>query len=204
MQRLLPLTLAVALVGAACGGDDDDAVSAVPVVVENVDDAAEPATDTEADTDAGTDTDTGSGAAAPTSSDEELALEFADCMRDEGIDFADPVVAADGSVDLFGGFDEDTPPPPQDEAQIAFEVCGDILDGTTLLPNVDDILANEEAFLEFARCLRDEGLDVDDPDLSNLGGGPQAIFGENFDPDDPSQQDAIQVCAPIMANVLGG
>ena len=199
MQRILALTCGLALVGAACGGDDDT-VAAMPIVVENPAAVADepPAEAASPQTDP-----TGVGAA----DDEALALEFAACMRDEGVQMADPVIGADGSINLIAAFQAGADGPvDQEAAQAGFEVCGEILEGTSLLPTPDDVAENEAAFLEFAQCLRDQGLDVDDPDLSSLGGGggPAALFGENFDPQDPANQPAIQACQSILAGAFGG
>ncbi len=202
MKRILILTCGLALVGAACGGGDDDAASAAPIVVENVEgvgDVEAPSTDT---------TPTGDGAGDPAVTDDEaLALEFAACMRGEGVDMADPVIGADGSINLIAAFQAGSDGPvDQEAAQAGFEVCGEILDGTSLLPTPDDVTQNEDSFLEFAACLREQGLDVDDPDLSELGGGggPAALFGENFDPQDPANEPAIQACQSILAGAFGG
>ena len=92
-RRLAVGAIAAGLLLAACGGGDDDANSATPVVVAA--DGAAPD-----DGDAPADDATADEAAA---SDEVLALEFAACMRDEGIDWPDPTTGADGSIDLFGG-----------------------------------------------------------------------------------------------------
>ena len=55
--------------------------------------------------------------------------------------------------------------------------------------------------LDVAQCLRDQGLDVDDPDLSDGlagAGGPAGIFGAGFDPNDPANQDAIEACRGLF------
>ncbi|MEM8904854.1 MAG: hypothetical protein AAGF02_14225 [Actinomycetota bacterium] len=195
MRRGVTLALAALALLAACGDGDDDGVTAAPIVVEGAESASGGAASG----------DDGSGDAAPAADDEALALEFADCMRAEGIDYVDPDIGADGSVDLLSGFANVDPTEGQDEAQAAFDVCGEILDGSTLLPDGSEAVANEDALLEFAQCLRDQGLDVEDPDVNAIGGGgggggPQALFGENFDPFDPDNQPMLEVCAPIMAD----
>ena len=59
-----------------------------------------------------------------------------------------------------------------------------------------DLTELQDQLLSFAVCLREQGVDVDDPDFSALGGGggAPAIFGDRFDPDDPANADAIGVC----------
>ena len=211
MRRMPLLLLSIALAATACGGGDDDTASAAPVVVvEGADDTAADDAGSGADDGAATSDDATSD--APTveahATDEELALAFADCMRDEGIDFPDPTVAADGSVSLIPaggaanlGFDPGSP-----EFESATDVCGPLIQGASFLPTNDqDITEIEDNLLLFAECLRDLGFDVADPDLSG-GFNPASIFGENFDPTDPANADAIAECQSVFGagGPLGG
>ncbi len=211
MRRMPLLLLSIALAATACGGGDDDTASAAPVVVvEGADDTAADDAGSGADDGAATTDDATSD--APTvdadATDEELALAFADCMRDEGIDFPDPTVAADGSVSLIPaggaanlGFDPGSP-----EFESATDVCGPLIQGASFLPTNDqDITEIEDNLLLFAECLRDLGFDVADPDLSG-GFNPASIFGENFDPTDPANADAIAECQSVFGagGPLGG
>ena len=206
IPRTLLAVLALALLAAACSdaGADEDGQPAV--VIDG--DPAEPADD--ADSDGGADD--GDAATAATATDEEAALAFAACMRDQGLDFPDPTINADGSVDFFGGGG----PPQGDGAQQeglpeALEVCGDLIAGASFLPGGGDLTEFEDQLLEVAQCLRDEGIDVDDPDLSegfgpgagggDGGGGP---FGADFDPNDPAVQAAIEACQDIFTGGFGG
>ena len=211
MRRMPLLLLSIALAAAACGGGDDETASAAPVVVvEGADDTA--ADDPASGADDGAATSDDATSDAPTveadATDEELALAFADCMRDEGIDFPDPTVAADGSVSLIPpggaanlGFDPGSP-----EFESASDVCGPLIQGASFLPTNDqDITEIEDNLLLFAECLRDLGFDVADPDLSG-GFNPASIFGENFDPTDPANADAIAECQSVFGagGPLGG
>lgn len=181
-RNLLLLPLALALGAAACGSDGDGTLEAAPLIVVDGSDAAaaEPAdTDTPAE-----------------QTDEELALAFTQCMRDEGVALADPIVNADGSIELFpAGANSNVDPNDPDVAD-AIEVCGDLIAGASFLPGAGlDQSEIEDRLLGFAQCLRDLGFDVDDPDLSGgFASGPAAIFGENFDPTDPANADAVQEC----------
>ncbi|MEM8705534.1 MAG: hypothetical protein AAGE98_03705 [Actinomycetota bacterium] len=213
MKRILLLLLGVVLIAAACGGDDGDtaATAAPAVVVENADsDTTEtaPAEPVETETtEAAPADDAEPVEVAADATDEELALAFADCMRDEGIDFPDPVVAADGSITLIDVSDPSNLPfDPDDPAfDTATDVCGPLLQGASFLPGADgDLTEIEDDLLAFAGCLRDLGFDVDDPDLSGgFGGGPAGLFGENFDPTDPANADAIQECQLAVFGAAG-
>ena len=197
-RRLGGVAVAAGLLLAACGSDDGGN-SATPDVV--VGDGA--ATDNE---DGAPD-----NASSSSATEEELALEFAECMRDEGIDWPDPITLADGSIDLLGGQGPEAIGAGNgridDATQASLEICGPIIEGASFLPGAGDIDAEtEDQLLEFAQCLRDNGIDVTDPDLSAVGaggGGPAAIFGPNFDPSDPATQDAIGVCQNLFAGGIG-
>ena len=139
--------------------------------------------------------------------DEERLLRFADCMRAHGVDFPDPVVEADGSV-RFGfrpgargasgaqelGRDPDLP--------AAREACEDLLEGLSFGPGSGDfdITESQDTLLEFARCMRANGVDMGDPDLSNFGPGGDDDgpggdpFGGAIDLRDPDVVAALQVC----------
>lgn len=216
MNRTLTALVGLGLLLTACSSDGDDTDAAPNIVVdgetvsagEQAADATPP--DSDADTDEtntdGTDgTPSDAGESTSESSDEELALEFARCMRDSGVpDFPDPSVAADGSITLVpdgaGSIDPDDP-----ALQSAFDECGSIIDGASFLPGADlDDQEIEDNLLAMAQCLRDLGNDVEDPDLSaGLTPGPAGlttIFGPNFDPTDPANSDDIATC---QASVFG-
>lgn len=113
-------------------------------------------------------------------SDEERLLRFADCMRDNGVDFPDPVVQADGTV-RFGirpGADGATEAEGLGldlDLSAAAEACADLLQGLSIGggaatgPATVDITELQDSLLEFARCMRDNGVDMGDPDFGDLG-----------------------------------
>ena len=145
----------------------------------------------------------------PGASDEERALNFARCMRDEGVNFPDPAVNADGSIDMLGNGTPGSLQPNSDSFQSATEVCGPIVAGASFLPGADiDEAVAQENLLAFAQCLRDLGFDVIDPKLSDvLADGPGALaraFGENFDPTDPANADAVQECQRVIQGNANG
>lgn len=134
--------------------------------------------------------------------DEEQALAFAECMREEGVDWPDPSTSADGSVDLLGGQSLAQVAGSSPEAtQAAADICGPLLEGASFLPGGGSgtfDAETQDTLVEFAECLRDEGLEVSDPDFS-AGGNPLAdLFGPGFDPDDPGNAAAIDACSGIF------
>ena len=205
MKRAVALVAVLTMTLTACGGSDgDDAVSAAPVVAEVEQDQAvqtDQATDepTAAAADDTVTTDSATSSSGTQATDEERALEFAQCMRDNGVDFPDPVINADGSIDLAGNVTPGSIDPTSDTFNAAVEVCGSIVAGASFLPGADiDETEQQATLLAFAECLRGLGYDVVDPVLSDIqAGGPGALvqaFGENFDPTDPANAGAVQEC----------
>ena len=124
-------------------------------------------------------------------------------MRDEGVDWPDPSTSADGSVDLLGGQTLAQVAGSSPEAtQAAADVCAPLIEGASFLPGGGSgtfDAETQDAFVEFAECLREEGLEVSDPDFS-AGGNPLAgLFGPGFDPNDPDNAAAIDACSGIFA-----
>ncbi len=104
-------------------------------------------------------------------------IDFAQCMRDNGVDMQDPTFDADGNVQ-GGGFGPDSGLDPRaDDTRTAMTACSDLLPaggpGGAGGPQFDRT-GIQEAFTSFTACLRDEGLEVDDIDFSAGpgGGGP--------------------------------
>ena len=176
MQRRIPCTLlalaALVLALAACGSDadadgDDGAVASV---------AAEP-----------TDGDTASD------DDERQAalLKYASCMRDNGVDMADPVPGEPFRLEMRKSKSGNT---KQERAQKA---CQKLLKGAVGEPSAEDRERMREAGLKFARCMRGEGIDMPDP---KADGGMLFEAGEGgIDPDDPSFQKAQKKCQPLLS-----
>lgn len=207
----------LALVLAACGSAEAADTTAPIIVIDGAEatEIADEATTTSAAAAETTDddaavaaetTDDGAAASASEATDEELAFAFADCLRDEGLDVNDPTVNADGSVSLqslFGG----GPPPAGEDTESALEACGDMLDGANFGPAAGaDQTEIQDQLVEFAACLRDQGLDVRDPDLSGgiaaAAGGPEALFG--LDIQDPQYEAEVEACQGILAFGPGG
>jgi hypothetical protein len=184
MNRIVISIVAFALLVAACGGSNSEGVASL----ETTETIA-----TEASSD---------DAAA---NDEETLLEFAACMRDNGIDdFEDPTFSADGTPEFSlrgagSGSEAD-----RDEMRAAFEACQDHLEGLAFGPGSIDVTEIEDTLVDFAACMRDNGYDMPDPDLSNFGdrsgegGGP---FGGQIDPDDPGFTSAMEECEHIFENL---
>ncbi len=168
--------LAVAGLLAACGGDGSDGGSASG----DGDDVAS-LSDDNADEQAQGDSDADA---------EDELLDWVECMRDEGIDIADPTRDSDGNLVIEGpgirlgvgdpegsassdeSDDGDERAIDPEDMDAAMEACGQ---PPALGPNDmsdEDRRAMEEDALAFAECMRDEGIeDFPDPDFSNMGPG---------------------------------
>ncbi|MEV0645455.1 hypothetical protein AB0I28_09335 [Phytomonospora sp. NPDC050363] len=158
---LLPALLALGLGLSACGsGEGGDGIASAGG------DGAEP-----------------SSSAALTN--EEAALRFAECMREQGIDVPDPDPDEDGfRMRLPEGVDPEA-------AKAATEVCKEFMPhgGEPPALNPEDL----EKLRRFSQCMRDNGIE-EFPDPSGDGGGIQADEGA-FDPESPEFKAAEETCA---------
>jgi len=137
--------------------------------------------------------------AAPASEDldgEEAMLEWAQCMRDNGIDMDDPQFGADGGRFGFGpggaaaDFD-----PLSTEFQTAMEACGNVLEALRPESDPEEEAERAEQQLAIAGCMRKLGWDFPDP-ASGGGFGAQIRFIQEagIDPQDPTFQTDISAC----------
>jgi hypothetical protein len=158
--------------------------------------------------DAGTTTTT---AATGTTLDREQALlDFAQCMRDQGIDMEDPTMDENGTFHMVrpsGGGEGD--PADREAMQAAREACSQYLEGIAQGFDRPDMTEMQDQMLEYAACMRENGVDMPDPDFStDSSGGPGARLGFNtgdYDPSDPTFQAANEACQDIFgANGMPG
>jgi len=191
MLKLGGALLAIVVLTTACGSPDDagDRVASLDAVT------AEP------------DSDAGEPDTVGVVDDEQALLDFSACMRDQGVDFGDPTVDADGNVRLNPG-GQPGAGIDRDSVDGAFQICGGYLDGVTLGFRDTDFTELQDQLLQYSVCMRDNGYDMPDPDFSRLGqpgdgpgdgpGGGGGIFG-GLDFDDPAFQAAQQACQDILA-----
>lgn len=182
---LLLLTLLLSPWLAACGEDPDDGPG-----VATLDDSAG---------DTG-DSDDGDGATGDEGDLEEQALEFAQCMRENGVpDFPDPQVDGDGGMIMGGpGGGEGIDP---EAAEKAMEACEDLAPRGGGNFSEEDRQEMQDAALEHAQCMRENGVpDFPDPEFSD-GGARIAL--EGIDPESPAFQEAQEACEDLMPNRPG-
>jgi hypothetical protein len=185
---LAVLLLTVAAVASGCGASSssDDGVAALD---DSSTEDVTPASDREDDDE------------APTEQErQDAALEWAKCMREHGVDVPDPKFDSDGGVQIrVGGPGLD---PRSDRFREARDACG-MPFGRGGPPNLSEEERQQfqEAMLEFARCMRDHGVDMPDPEFGEGGrgvfrvgpvpGGKSTAEGEKF-------EEAQEACQPIL------
>ena len=138
-----------------------------------------------------------------TSVDAQTALlDFAQCVREQGVDIDDPTLDSAGN---FGFVPSDVDP---DELLAARDACSEFLADINIEAFGFDRTAIEDQLFAYARCMRDNGFDMPDPDLDNtlrriLGQGDQNTEGisgigpfGDIDPTDPAFIAADEVCRP--------
>ena len=155
----------------------------------------------------------GTGAADPSRSPgasidpRDAMLAFARCMREHGVEMADPQPGAGGgfSIRIDGPKDADAGPIAEaDEAcrPLLVEVENGL--GKTFQMSPED----QQQFLDFAQCMRDQGIDFPDPgpvkgDSAGGDGEGEVAVGVKIDPEDPAWQAANEECKHLMPGRFG-
>ena len=163
---ILILSIAIGLLLAACGSSSDDVPSlgATPTALVEQE----------------------------TLDDEAAVMAFVQCMRDEGIEFKDPVIDSDGNVqqpEFVEGFTI-----TRAELAAPYEACFHHIEGLTFGRERGDMSARVDQMVELATCLRDKGYDVEDPTAETLEQWG-ADFRVEFDWSDPEAMQAYEDCS---------
>jgi outer membrane murein-binding lipoprotein Lpp len=109
--------------------------------------------------------------AADNKSDEDKMREFAKCMREHGVDMPDPKPAGDGGgmAITLGGDEKD-----RSKLDAAQNACKHLMPngGEMKPPSAEEL----DKMRKDAKCMRDHGIDMPDPDPTGKGatrmGGP--------------------------------
>jgi hypothetical protein len=197
---LAALVLLLALGAAACGGggggDGDNDVASVSG-------------------------DEGEQAASDEGDEEEQLIEWAGCMRDNGIDIPDPTRDADGNLVIEGngihigggeasggiavereasdeGDEPEEPPFGPEEMEAATEECGPPPGIGPSEMSEAEVAEMQEQALAFAQCMRDEGIeDFPDPDFSEQGPGGEPQTRESGGDDEDGDGEVAMVAGPF-------
>lgn len=145
----------------------------------------------------------GSDASTAVAGDGEQAmLDFARCMRDNGVpSFPDPVANPDGT---FGfGRPQGVPSSVLDDALANCKTEARAI-GIGSAPSGQDDTDVQDGLLEFSRCMRENGVtEFPDPQPNgDLLSGLHGLF-EGIDQDSPRVQRAIQSCDSILNQLFG-
>jgi len=149
---------------------------------------------------------------AQTEADTQQAmLDFAQCMREHGIDMPDPTFDASGNGKVSIGFAGPAGEMDQSKMDAAQTACQSFLDKVRAnMPPPDPAKQEEmkQQALAFAQCMRDHGIDMPDPvvNTDSKGGVTVQQGGAGIDPSSPGFQEASETCQKQvgMDDIVGG
>jgi hypothetical protein len=120
---------------------------------------------------------------------QQAELKFAQCMREQGIDFPDPQQGRRGLVKVG----EDSSP---EEIRAAEKACEEFRKDIKP-PELSEEQKQEfkDAALAHARCMREHGIDFPDPTFSADGGAQIRLSKGRVDPEDADFKAAEKECA---------
>ncbi len=185
---LAAVAIAIALLGAACG-EPTDAADGVASLGTEATDTTDVADGSQGDSTSSTD--------APSAADPEDAMvDFARCMREHGVDVADPQTSGAGAggggvmIEIGDGIDPE-------EMEAAQEACQPLMAdaiGDFEPPDPEELERMQEQMLEFAKCMREHGVDFADPVFSGDGASIQISGEAGIGPDDDGMAEAQEAC----------
>lgn len=141
------------------------------------------------------------GGGEPPSEDfNDAALEYARCMRDKGFDVPDPeIINGDGGAEIRLGTGDGIDP-DDEEFRAAEEACVDELGGHEvgmLEHDPEEQREFEEAALAYAHCMREQGIDMPDPDFEPSTDVASSEDGELPDAFSDEFQEADEACRDL-------
>jgi hypothetical protein len=167
------LAVALAVVLTGCGGESDSGGVAS-------------LTDTTSTTESGD-----GGSTGNEKDSKEAALDFAKCMREHGVDMPDPGSGGELRLQVTPGTER--------KVQEAQQACQHFMEDAAPRLSEEQEAVMKDALLDFARCMREHGIDMPDPEFGKGGIVTQKNrFGRGTDPDDPKFRAAQKACEPIM------
>ena len=145
---------------------------------------------------------TSSGASGPKASERQALLDFARCMRENGVDMPDPKFEG-GRVTMRAGGPGDTI--SREKMQAAQKACAKYQKAIKP-PDLSDAeqAENKKAALANAKCMRENGVpDFPDP-VFDENGGAQIRITKELDPEGPAFKKAMQACEKTMPGAVAG
>jgi hypothetical protein len=156
----------------------------------------------------------GGGGDEDQASREEAALEFSECMREHGVDVPDPkpgqggIVLSGSTRSGPGGKNKSTTGiNPEDPAtKKALKACESKMPklGAEMSPQQEEKF--KEAALAFAECMRENGVNMPDPQFGGKGKVSIQIKKGGVNPDTPAFEEAQEACRKKVPGgpVIGG
>jgi hypothetical protein len=132
----------------------------------------------------------GSAGGGESAAGEEARLEFAECMRGHGVEVEDPKPGHGIAID---GKDPKT--------KEALAACNGKLDGAGQELSGDEDEKFKEGALAFARCMRDEGIEMGDPSFP--GPGKFLLDIKGLDTESPAFVAAQESCGEKLPQLKG-
>jgi len=117
---------------------------------------------------------------------QDAMLEYAQCMRNNGVQAPDPQPSDPGS--LYDGVDTTSAAFTAADKSCAHLIAGIVQDRQKQDP--EQAKENQEELLALAKCLRAHGIDVSDP----VPGQTDGPFGKSLDRTDPAAAKALKAC----------
>jgi hypothetical protein len=125
---------------------------------------------------------------------QQAALDYAECMRENGLEsYPDPQFANSAVIVGGDGIDPNDPDFVAADEQCAalLEAASGGFDGT----NDAELQQFQEGILRFAACMREHGIDFPDPRFGDDG---QVQMGAGGDPGAPAIVAAREACASLL------
>jgi hypothetical protein len=133
--------------------------------------------------------------------EEQAGLKFARCMRTHGVDMPDPKPGPKGGAEFTAKAGPGKGGPPNG-LEAADRACRHFLKGGLKPPSGSQLNKMRDAALKWARCMRQNGVNVPDPSPDNGGIHIQSRKSQGQSPgpgpNDPSFQNADRKCRHLM------
>jgi hypothetical protein len=131
----------------------------------------------------------GSGGGDEVAAREEAGLEFAECMRAHGVEMEDPKPGQE-SIEIGGPGSKVDPSDPATKR--ALGTCNKKLDKVAQETTPEEDEEFKEGWLAFTQCMREEGIDLADPQF--LGPGKVHLGIAGIDTSSPAFETAAEAC----------
>lgn len=140
---------------------------------------------------------------------QDAMLEFAACMREHGVDMPDPKMSSDGGISIAveasapasgGGGPDSAEMKKTEEANKACEHIMEAVMGEPDEMSPEDQAKFRDEQLAYAKCMRDNGVDMPDPEIEFDGGktkinmGAPGDGGQRIDPNSETFKKATEAC----------